>query len=165
MSFRKKHILNIHINQVAVFMLLSLVIAAGTAAGAEPEKYYLRIAHNISSDNNDLDITSLGIVSLKNNMIGHFDLTYLKSDSDGEALALDLGAGLAFDWHLSPYLSIGASLGYNWDNDEYIAAWFPEVGMIVNVTKTFGVTLSAKRYYSLYETDEDIVMFGLVFRQ
>jgi hypothetical protein len=152
-------------NQFAVLMLLFLSVVSGVSAKQNPEKFYIRIAHNVSSSNDDLSVTSLGGLSLKNNMIGHADLTYLKSDVEGEALVLDLGAGLAFDWHVSPYLSIGASLGYNWDQEEYLAAYFPEAGVIVNFTKAFGVTLSARRYYSLYQEDEDVVMLGLVFRK
>jgi len=105
------------------------------------------------------------MLSLKNNMIGYADLTYLKSDSQGNALVLDLGFGLAFDWHVSPYLSIGASLGYNWDQEEYLAAYYPEAGLIVNFTNAWGLTVSGRRYYSLYEEDENVVMLGLVFRQ
>lgn len=56
-------------------------------------------------------------------------------------------------------------LGYNWDKDDYIAAYFPEVGIVMDFTKTFGITVSGKRYFNLYEEDEDIVMLGLVFRK
>jgi hypothetical protein len=151
--------------QFTASLLLSFSLLSDAAANPEPDKYYARIAHNISTDKNDLDVTSLGVVSLKNNMIGHADLTFLGSDQDGDALVLDLGAGLAFNWYVSPYLSIGVSLGYNWDRSEYIAAYYPEVGIIVDVTKAFGISFSGKRYYNLYDDDEDIIMLGLVFRK
>jgi hypothetical protein len=150
-----------HLAAVFVFWLM---VNPGIAAEAEQEKFYIHIAHGVSSDNNNLGVTSLGALSLENNMIGHADLTYLDSENDGKALSLEFGAGLAYDWHLSPYLSIGASLGYNWDKEEYLAAWFPEIGLIVNITNRFGVSVSGRRYYSLYEEDEDIVRLGLVFR-
>jgi hypothetical protein len=98
-------------------------------------------------------------------MIGHVDLSYLDSDVNGGALALDFGAGLAYSWYVSPYISIGASLGYNWDNDETIAAYYPEVGIVADITRLFGMTISAKRYYSLYDEDENVYMLGLVFRK
>jgi hypothetical protein len=148
----------------AAFIVLSLIINSGIAAEVEQEKFYIRIAHGVSSDSNNLGVTSLGALSLENNMIGHADLTYLDSENDGKAISLEFGAGLAYDWHLSPYLSIGASLGYNWDSEEYLAAWFPEIGLIVNITDRFGVSVSGRRYYSLYQEDEDIVSLGLVFR-
>ncbi len=151
--------------QFTASILLSFSLFSDAAANPEPDKYYFRIAHNISTDKNDLDVTSLGAVSLKNNMIGHADLTYLGSDKDGDALVLDLGAGIAFNWYVSPYLSIGASLGYNWDKSDYIAAYYPEVGIIVDITKAFGITFSGRRYYNLYDEDEDIIMLGLVFRK
>lgn len=112
-----------------------------------------------------MNVSSLGVVSLKNNMVGHVDLSYLDSDTDGNAIALDFGAGFAFNWQVSPYISIGASLGYNWDKKEAIAAYFPEVGVVLDFTKSFGMNISARRYYSLYEEDEDIIMLGLVFRK
>lgn len=146
------------------FIVLSLLVHSGIAAEAGQENFYIRAAHGVSSDSNGTGITSLGALSLENNMIGHADLTYLDSENDGKALSLEFGAGVAYDWQLSPYLSIGASLGYNWDSEEYIAAWFPEIGLIVNITNRFGVSVSGRRYYSLYEEDEDIVSLGLVFR-
>ena len=150
--------------QIQILICLFLIGHSGVAAGTQPEKFYLRIVHGESQDTSELNVTTLGVVSLNNNMIGHVDLSYLDSDTDGEAAALDFGAGLAFNWYVSPYLSIGASLGYNWDNDEAIAAYFPELGVLVDVTKRFGITLSGRRYYSLYQEDEDIIMLGLLFR-
>lgn len=151
--------------QFAAAILLFVASLSGVTANPQPEKYYFRIAHGTSTDTDDLSVTTLGVVSLKNNMIGHVDLNYLNSDMNGDALALDFGAGLAFNWYVSPYISIGATLGYNWDIDEAIAAYFPEVGIIADITKKFGIVLSAKRYYSLYEEDDDVIMLGLVFRK
>jgi len=151
--------------QLTTAILFSVNCLTGVSANPQPEKYYFRIGHGKSSETNDLSVTSLGVLSLKNHMVGHADLSYLDSDLDGKALALDLGAGLAFNWYVSPYLSIGATLGYNWDKDEAIAAYFPEVGIVADITKSFGMTLSARRYYSLYEEEKDIIMLGLVFRK
>ena len=156
---------NHHCFQFSTALFLSVVLLSGVTASPEKDKYYLRIGYGTSHDTDDLSVSSLGVVSLKNNMIGHVDLSYLDSDMNGSALALDFGAGLAYNWYVSPYISIGASLGYNWDNDETIAAYFPEVGIVADITKTFGMSLSARRYYSLYEEDEDVIMFGLVFQK
>ncbi|MCW8852214.1 MAG: hypothetical protein OQK44_06065, partial [Gammaproteobacteria bacterium] len=65
----------------------------------------------------------------------------------------------------SLYLLVGVSLGYNWDQDDYITAYFPEVGMVIDFTKTFGITASGKRYFNLYDGNENILMLGLVFRK
>jgi hypothetical protein len=126
---------------------------------------YARLAHGTSPDTHELSLTSIGAVSFENYMVGHVDLGYLDSDTDGKAAVLDLGAGFAFNWYVTPYLSIGASLGYNWDKGDAIAAYFPEVGVVMDFSRTFGISLSARRYYSLYEQDEDMVMLGLVFRK
>ncbi len=138
-----------------------------TAATASPQsdKMYARIAYGQSPDSNELNLISIGVISFENNMVGHVDLAYLNSDTDGDAAALDLGAGFALNWYVSPYLSIGASLGYNWDQDKAIAAYFPEVGVVVDFSRTFGMSLSARRYYSLYEQEDNMVMLGLVFRK
>jgi len=147
----------------AIFLSFNSVTAA--AAGPQPDKMYARLAHGVSPDTHELNVTSIGVISFENNMVGHVDLAYLDSDADGKAVAVDLGAGFAFKWYVSPYLSIGASLGYNWDQDKAIAAYFPEVGVVVDFTRTFGMSLSARRYYSLYEQDENMVILGLVFRK
>lgn len=146
-------------------ILLSFVLLSGVTASPQKDKLYFRIGYGATPDTNDLSVSSLGVVSLKNNMIGHADLSYLDSDMDGSALALDFGAGIAYNWYVSPYISVGASLGYNWDSDETIAAYFPEVGIVADITKSFGMSLSARRYYSLYEEDEDVIMLGLVFKK
>ena len=146
-------------------LLLSLFMLSSFSAIAESNKYYLAIEHNISSDKNDLDITSVGMLSLKGNIVSSIKLSYLESDINGKGSTLDLGGGFAFNGDVSLYLLLGASLGYNWDKDDYIAAYFPEVGIVMDFTKTFGITVSGKRYFNLYEEDEDIVMLGLVFRK
>ena len=152
------------LNFIAV-VSLSFSIFTATTASPQPEKMYARIAYGTTPDTHELNLTSIGVISFENNMVGHVDLGYLDSDTDGKAAVLDFGAGLAFSWYVSPYLSIGASLGYNWDKDEAIAAYFPEVGVVVDFSRTFGMALSARRYYSLYEQDENMVMLGLVFRK
>ena len=151
--------------QLIATISLSFVLLSGVSASPQKDKLYFRIGYGATPDTDDLSVSSLGVVSLKNNMIGHADLSYLDSDMDGSALALDFGAGIAYNWYVSPYISVGASLGYNWDNDETIAAYFPEVGIVGDITKSFGMSLSARRYYSLYEEDEDVIMLGLVFKK
>jgi len=151
--------------QLKASLLLSFLMLSGVSATAEPDKHYLAIEHNISSDKNDLDITSVGMLSLKGNIVSSLKLSYLESDIDGTGSTLDLGGGYVFNGDVSLYLLLGASLGYNWDRDDYIAAYFPEVGIVMDFTKTFGITVSGKRYFNLYEENEDIVMLGLVFRK
>ena len=146
-------------------VLLSFGNFSAAPAGPQSEKMYARITYGATPDTRELNLTSIGVISFENNMVGHVDIGYLDSDTDGKAVVLDLGAGLAFSWFVSPYLSIGASLGYNWDRNDAIAAYFPEVGVVVDFSRTFGVSLSARRYYSLYEKDENMVMLGLVFKK
>lgn len=150
--------------QFKASLLLSFFMLSSAAATAAPDKHYLAIEHNLSSDKNDLDITSVGMLSLKGNIVSSLKLSYLKSDIEGTGSTLDLGGGYSFNGDVSLYFLLGASLGYNWDRDDYIAAYFPEVGVVMDITKSFGITVSGKRYFNLYDEDEDIVMLGLVFR-
>jgi hypothetical protein len=145
-------------------LLLSFLMLSGVSATAAPDKHYLDIEHSISTDKNDLEITSVGMLSLQGNMAGYAKLSYLASDINGNGSTLDLGGGYSFNNDVSLYFLLGVSLGYNWDNDDYIAAYFPEVGIVMDITRTFGITVSGKRYFNLYEEDEDVVMLGLVFR-
>jgi hypothetical protein len=151
--------------RLMVPVMLFIIFISGATARPEPDKYYLRIAHSIASDNNDLNVTSIGVLSLGSNMIGHVHLTHLASEKNGNSLAMEVGAGAAFNWFVSPYISLGIALGYNGDTSEKVAAYFPEVGIVADFTNTFGITISGKRYYKLYDDHEDVIMFGLVFRK
>lgn len=146
-------------------LLLSSLMLSSVSTIAGPDKHYLDIEHNILPNENDLDITSIGMLSLKGDIVSSIKLSYLESGIDGKGSTLDFGGGYAFNSDVSLYVLLGVSLGYNWDRDDYIAAYFPEVGIVADFTKTFGMTVSGKRYFNLYEKDENIVMLGLVFRK
>jgi hypothetical protein len=150
--------------RIKASLLLSFFMVSSVSVIAAPNKYYLAIEHNIPSGKNDVDITSVGMLSLKGNIVSSLKLSYLESGINGTGSTLDLGGGYAFNGGITLYLLLGASLGYNWDHEDYIAAYFPEIGIVMDFTKTFGITASGKRYFNLYEEDEDIVMLGLVFR-
>jgi hypothetical protein len=145
-------------------LLLSCFLVADVTADPVENKYYLRIAHNNPSENNDLDITSIGMLSFTDNLIAHLDFTHVDSVKNGQALALDLGGGYAYTGDVALFLSFGLSFGYNWGNDDYIASYFPEAGIVMDFTKSFGITVSGRRYFSLYGEEENIVMLGLLFR-
>ena len=175
MSFNRKEIYVYILNkrgrnshrqtQFKASLLLSLLMILSVSAIAESNKNYLAIEHNVSLDKNNLDVTSFGMLSLRDNIVNSIKLSYLESDIDGKGTTLDLGGGYSFNGDVSLYLLLGISLGYNWDNNDYIAAYFPEVGIVMDFTKKFGITVSGKRYFNLYEEDEDVVMLGLVFRK
>ena len=150
--------------QFSVVILLILFLPTGVTASDESEKTYFHIQKDISSESDDLEVISIGVLGLKNYQVGHVDLSSLKSVNNGNAVTLDFGGGFAFNWDVSLFIGIGFSLGYNTDNDDTIAAYYPEAGVIWDITKKFGISVSAKRYYNLYEDNEDIVMMGLVFR-
>jgi len=147
-----------------VVILLFLFLLTEATAGSGSEKDYLRIEKNRPAVTDDLEITSIGALILKENMVGHVNLSSMKSVKHGDAVAFDMGGGFAFNWDVSLFLGFGISLGYNTDNDEIITAYYPEAGIVIDITNTFGITVSTKRFHHLYEENDDIVMMGLVFR-
>lgn len=152
-------IVNTHIGLFLLILLLpSLVLAA------DAEEKFFRIERSKQTDMG-LRITSIGGFGLQGRKVGHLDLSYIESVSDGDGLALDLGGGVSFHAGVTFFLGVGFLLGYNWDNSDFIGAYYPEAGVFAQITKTFGVVVTGKRYFNLYNNteDENVVMFGLLF--
>lgn len=148
---------------ISILLFSSLLLAVN--AEAEPNKNYFRLEQSKSSDKNDIKISSLGALVFIENTEGHIDLSYLESDLHGEEWAVDFGGGYVFTWDLSLYLGLGVSLGYNKTNEDYIGAYYPEVGVVLDISRTFGISVKAKRFYNRFDDYEDVVMLGLVFRE
>ncbi len=149
--------------QFLAYILLFILLPFGVSAQAEPKKDYLRIERSLPTENNDLTVTSIGGLFFDKNAGSHIDLSYLESDANGKGLTLDVGGNYVFRWDVSFFVGMGVALGYNWDNDDYIASYYPEVGAVYEVTKRFGLTVSGKRYFNLYDKPENIVKLGLLF--
>jgi len=144
-------------------LLMSYLLIAGNAQ-AEPDKSYLRIEQSKPSDENDLTITSIGGLIFEDSMLAHVDMSYLDSDLNGQGATLDFGGGYVLNWDVSFFLGVGASFGYNWDDEGVIATYYPEAGIVVDITNNLGLTVSARRIYNLYDEDYDVIMLGIVFR-
>jgi len=131
---------------------------------ADTEDDFLYIERNKKSDL-DIQITSIGGFGMNEGAVGHLDLSYIESFKHGNALALDLGGGISFRSGPSFFLGIGFLLGYNFDEYAPIGAYYPQVGSIVHITKTFGIVATGRRYLNLYSNieHENIVMIGLLF--
>ena len=114
--------------------------------------------------NLDIQITGIGGLGLGEGKIGHGNLSYIESIEHGDALALDLGGGVSYDAGATFYVGLGVLLGYNFDNRDLIGTYYPQIGVVVQITKTFGLIATGKRYSNLYSTTEgeNIVMFGLL---
>ena len=140
------------------FLVPSVVLAADT------EESFFLIETNKQTDL-DIKITSVGAFGLNNGRVGHLNLSYIESAGDGNTLALDLGGGVAYHAGLTYFFSVGFLLGYNRDNSDYIAAYYPEIGVVAQIAKTFGLIATGRKYSNLYSSieDENIVMFGLLF--
>jgi len=148
---------------VSIVLFSSLLLAVN--AQAEQNKNYLRIEQSKSTDKNDIKVSTIGALVFIENTQGHIDLSYLQSDFYGDEWAVDLGGGYVFTWDVSLYLGLGVSLGYNKTNEDYIGAYYPEVGVVFDLSESFGISVSGKRFYNRFDDYEDIVMFGLVFRE
>ena len=111
-------------------------------------------------------MTSLGLIGFDNNMSGSLDLSFLESPVHGNALVVNGGAGYGFKWYVSFYAGLGITLGYNLDEEEFIAGYYPDVGIVVDITKSFGISMSGRRYFNVYDgsDSEDVIMLGFVFR-
>lgn len=148
---------------ISILFFSSVLLAVN--AEAEPNKNYLRLEQSNPSDKNDITISSIGALVFIENTEGHIDLSYMDSDLHGEEWAVELGGGYVFTWDLSLYIGVGVSLGYNKTNEDFVGAYYPEVGVVLDVTKTFGITVRGKRFYNRFDDYEDVIMLGLVFRE
>ena len=147
---------------VGLFLLILLL--PSFVLGADVEENYLRIERSQQTDMG-LRVTSVGGFGLNRERVGHVALSYIESVGDGDGLALDLGGGVSFHAGVTFFLGVGLLLGYNWDNNDFIGAYYPEAGVVAQITKTFGVVVTGKRYFNLYNgaDDENVVIFGLLF--
>lgn len=155
------------------FMSFILLLSLQQVQAARPglsqistEKNYLRIENSELYEKTDIKVTSLGLIGFDKNMEGSLDLNFFESAQHGNAITLNGGAGFGFKWHVSAYAGLGISLGYNLDTEDFITAYYPDVGIIVDITKSFGISLSGRRYFKLYDglDSEDVIMLGFVFR-
>jgi hypothetical protein len=160
---KNTHCIHPYIKFPASILLLFFLLAGATVNSA-PSKNYLHIEQSKLSDENDLEITSLGALVFRGNKAGHINLTRLESKTNGDGLALEFGGGFVYNWDVSLFLGFGVTLGVNSDSDDSIAAYYPEIGVVMDITKTLGITASHRRYHNLYEENGDVVMLGLVFR-
>jgi len=149
---------------VLMIIILSFSIMYDVTAGSESSKHYLRIEKSKEKEDDDLKLQSIGMLSFQEQFMGFVDLKHLQSRTNGNGVTVDFGGGYVFNWDISLYLSFGISLGYNKDNEDYLTSYYPEAGVVVDLTNRFGIALSTKRYHHLYEQNENIIMMGLVFR-
>ena len=146
-------------------LFLLFCLQTESIASSQPDRNWLRLTQSKEEpEKHDLRINSIGALSLGKDMVGHIDLTSIRSDINGDAWTLDFGGGYAFNWDISLYVSLGVALGYNTDASERIAAYYPEAGAVLELSRKLGLTISAKRYHRLYDETERVVLVGLVFR-
>lgn len=155
------------VSLIPFVLLFSMQSAqAEKATPLSTEKNYLRIENSSLYEKTDLEVTSLGLIGFDKNLAGSIDLSFLESSTNGNAIMLNAGAGFGYSWYVSFYAGLGISLGYNLDEEDFITAYYPDVGILVDITKSFGISLSGRRYFNVYDgsDSEDVVMLGFVFR-
>ncbi|MCF6336698.1 MAG: hypothetical protein L3J84_01920 [Gammaproteobacteria bacterium] len=148
--------------KIGYYFFLITFFSPGLTFGANAGENFLRIEKSTQS-NADLRIISIGGFGFDDGKIGHVDLSYIKSVNEGDSLAMDAGAAYAYNAGATFFVGGGFLLGYNWDKNGVIGAFYPEAGVVINITKSAGVILSTKRYFNLYDNTEDVIMFGLLF--
>jgi len=151
--------------QLLAYIVLSCTLFTSVNAGSTQTKNYLRLEQSKISDKYDYKISSIGALVFTGDTQGHIDLSYLESDFDNNEWTIDVGGGYVFNGDMSLFLGLGISLGYNQSNDDLISAYYPEVGLVLDVSESIGVTVSVKRFYNRFVDNEDIIMMGLVFRE
>ena len=155
------------ISLLSFALLLSMQsVEAAKRTPFSTEKNYLRIGSSALYEKTDLEVTSLGLIGFDKNLEGSMDLSFMESSENGNAILLNAGAGYGYSGFVSIYAGLGIALGYNLDDDEVVTAYYPEAGFLVEITKKFGISLSGRRYFNLYDaTDsDDVIMLGFVFR-
>ena len=90
-------------------------------------------------------------------------MAYLESDTAGDTWGLDVGVGYTFPASIKLFLGVGVLLGYNTDKEDYLTAYYPEVGAILQISDAFALSASRKRYFDLYSKTEDATLLGVVF--
>jgi hypothetical protein len=145
------------------FKILMIVLVPVSNSMATADKGYLRIESTVYSEESSLNVTSIGALIFENNLTGNANISYLDSALNGSAATLDLGGGFVLRGRISLLLLLGVSVGYNWDTDDLVTAYYPEIGLVTEITSKIGISLSGKRYISLYEKQEDVIMLGFVF--
>lgn len=157
---------NMNMLRILIFLFLSLQPLLLHAAD---ELIFSRIEHSVRSER-DISLTTLGAFGIENGLTGHVDLGFMSTKAGSDALTLDLGAGISFPQkakNFAIFLGIGGLAGYHFDDDydSTILSLYPEVGMMLKISDKWGLLLTGKRYYDLYDETENMVMLGLMFRK
>ena len=147
---------------LATLLSTGLVINDAWAGSAANERVYFKLAKVRESEEHDLDIVSAGMFKMRPDGVSFADLTRIESELNGDAWTLDFGGGYNYQ---GLYFAFGVALGRNTDTDDNLFAYYPEVGVALDVTRELAASISLKRYHRLYSEDEGIVMIGLLIRQ
>jgi hypothetical protein len=142
--------------------LVASMFATGVVQAAEPAINLIRVEQRKYSES-EPHITTLGVFGQEANKYTHIDLAYLESKTDGDTWGLDVGVGYTLPTSIKFFLGIGVLLGYNTDKEDYLTAYYPEVGAILQINEAFALSASRKRYFDLYNKTEDATLLGIVF--
>lgn len=148
--------------KIILLLTIFISVANSTLVFAAPkESTLLRIERRNPSEG-EPEITNVGAFGAGGGKYAHLDVSYLKSKKDGNGWGLDVGGGYLLPTTAILYLGAGFLLGDNVEQHKLIDAFYPEVGVIINVTSEFGISASKKRYFHLNGRTEDVIMLGIV---
>ncbi len=143
--------------------MLFLLIPYTLVFGNETENAYLALETNKRSKDGPL-LVSIGAFGVGNDKGTHINLVYLEAPNKEKSAALDLGVSVALKRSIfTIYVGGGGLIGYNGSREKLVRGYYPEVGILIDITKKFGLIASGKRYINVFPETEDVVMLGLIF--
>jgi hypothetical protein len=142
--------------------LIAGIFVTEVVQAAKPAANLIRLEQRKYSES-EPHITTMGVFGQEANKYTHIDLTYLESKTAGDTWGLDVGVGYTLPTSIKFFVGIGVLLGYNTDKEDYLTAYYPEVGAILQINEAFALSASRKRYFDLYNKTEDATLFGIIF--
>jgi len=143
--------------------VLFLLIPYTLVFGNETENAYLALETNKPSKDGPL-VVSIGAFGVGSGKGTHINLAYIEARNKEKSVVLDLGVSVALKRSIfTIYVGGGGLVGYNGSREKLVRGYYPEAGILIDITKKFGLIASGKRYINLFSETEDVVMLGLLF--
>jgi len=160
--------LNLHFFKVFIPFLLAILIMVSThqpLLASETEVDFWRFERS-QLTTQGLRSSSVGGLGMDKDKVGHMDLSYLESGTHGNAVLIDLGAGISKSIGATFFVGAGFVFGYNSELKKSVFSYYPETGIIALFQEQIGLVLSAKRFIGLYDgvRSENIISLGLLMR-
>lgn len=148
-----------------LILLLCLIMPLETILAAETT--LLRIEQRKESEGFPR-VTTIGAfgIGIGNGKMAHMDISYMENERDavsgakpGNAWGFELGVGYLIPTQVTLFIGGGFLLAMQ--KGDFIKTYFPEAGILFQVSDGVALTASKKRYMKLHGDTEDVIAFGL----